>query len=198
MQPLNDGMLFSNLGLDTLGIKLDPRITGFQCMVVAAVVGALITVAIQTYKVLSELRYKKKSIGRPILNLMPFFIFFPISFLWCYHSKIALQSHPIISIITISSTFTEIVSHIMLMHICDDNLSPLKRYSVYLCILPFLHIISTKSYYPKYLINISNYVDEATLIKLVFVFSVLFTGSRLYMVRINVLFLSLICIFSKI
>ena len=152
-------------------------------MVVVAIIGALITVAIQTFKVLSELKQKRKSILIPLLNLLPFLIFFSSSFLWCYQSEIALQLYPIISIVTISSTFTEIVSHIMLMHICDDTLKPLHRYSVYLSILPFLHILSKKSNYPIYFINISNYITEADLIKLVFIFSITFTVSRLYMVR---------------
>ena len=171
------------LGSDILGIELDASISRFQCMVIVAIIGALITVAIQTYKVLLELKQKKKSILIPLLNLLPFLIFFSSSFLWCYQSEIALQLHPIISIVTISSTFTEIVSHIMLMHICDDSLKPLNRYSVYLSVLPFLHILSKKSNYPIYFFNISNYIEESNLIKLIFVFSIIFTVSRLYMVR---------------
>ena len=80
-----------NLGSDFLGMKVDARITRFQCMVVVAVIGALITVAIQTYKVLLELKQKRKTILIPLLNLLPFLLFFSSSFLWCYQSEIALQ-----------------------------------------------------------------------------------------------------------
>jgi hypothetical protein len=182
------------LNNDTLGfnsgINVIISFTPFKIMTLFAVIGALITVAIQTYKVLLELEAKKKSLIGPLCNLLPFLVFFPASFIWCLYSHIALQEYPIITMLLISSIFTEIVTHIMLMHICDAELTPFGRITAWLFVLLPLHVC-----YNQYN-NIEKEfflgIDEVKLLKILTLASVAFTGSKLYMVSINILFLYLL------
>jgi hypothetical protein len=173
-------MLGFNSGID--GII---NVTPFKIMTVCAVIGALITVAIQTYKVLLELNAKKKALIGPLCNLLPFLVFFPASFIYCLYSSIALQEYPIITMLLISSIFTEIVTHIMLMHICDAELTPSGRITAWLLVLLPLHVCYNQYY------NIEKDfflgIDEVKLLKVLALASVVFTGSKLYMVSIYIL-----------
>lgn len=164
-------------------------------MTVFAIFGALITVAIQIGKVLLELRKKKKSIISPLCNLLPFLVFFPSSFIWCLYSRIALQEYPIITMLLVSSVFTEIVTHIMLMHICDEKLSPFGRITTWLITLLPLHVWYRQHYNVEtdFLLGI----DEVKLLKTLALSSLVFTGSKLYLVKYNSLLLFL-CLISKL
>jgi hypothetical protein len=167
-----------------LGFPLE-SLSRFQFLVVAGVVGALVTVIIQTFVVLSKLQQKGESIFDPVLNLLPFLVFLPSSFLWCLYSDIALSQHPIATLLLISSTFTEMVSHIMLMHICDDPLSPWGRAtSFFIAILP-IHVFLTESMASNdgsIIYLLLNTVNEAYLLHALAVLSLLVTSSKLYMV----------------
>ena len=61
----------SNIGTRVLGFPLDFSLSRFQFLVIAGVVGALITVIIQTFVVLSKLKQKGESVVDPLLNLIP-------------------------------------------------------------------------------------------------------------------------------
>lgn len=152
-------------------------------MVIAGVIGASITVTIQTLKVLRKLRQDGKSIVNPLLNLLPFLIFLPASYIWCFISSIALQSHPLTSVLLISTTFTDMVSHIMLMHICDDPLSPVGRILAYCMMLLPLHVwISDSMPAGSVLHQIVVAVEEVTLLRALTTFSVILTTRKLYLV----------------
>jgi hypothetical protein len=180
-----------NLGLEITGFACDYHITRFQAMTAIAIIGATITVAIQTY--LLEQKIKGNSIISPILNLLPFIVFLPSSFLWCYYSDIALALNPITSVLLISATFTEMVSHIMLMHICDDEISPVGRVTSFLMVLLPLHVWcshNNPSESFNYFHGIVLMIDETTLIQVLASFSLLFTGMKLFLVRFHSLNLS--------
>ena len=173
----------SKLGLEIALLPSQWSLTRFQCMVIAGVIGASITVTIQTLKVLSKLRQDGKSIVNPLLNLLPFLIFLPASYTWCFYSSIALQFHPLTSVLLISTTFTDMVSHIMLMHICDDPLSPIGRILAYNMILLPLHVwISGSMPTVSVLHQIVVAVDELTLLRALTAFSVILTTRKLYLV----------------
>ena len=152
--------------------------------------------AIQTYKVLLELNRKNKSVVDALLNLLPFLVFLPCSFVWCTFSEVALQSHPLTSLLLICSTFTEMVSHMMLQHICDDELYPLHRYSSYLIVLLPIHVYCSRNPVSEIASTVVTTISESTLITVLCGYSVLFTGSRLFMVRYLVMFLFMLLLYS--
>ena len=178
------GENISNIGVGVLGFPLE-SLSRFQFLVIAGVLGALVTVIIQTFVVLSKLKQKGESVVDPVLNLLPFLVFLPSSFLWCLYSDIALSVHPIATLLLISSTFTEMVSHIMLMHICDDPLSPWGRATSFLIAILPIHVFLTKSMASNdgsVMSSLLNKVNEAYLLQALAVLSLLVTSSKLYMV----------------
>ena len=113
----------------------------------------------------------------------------------------ALQLYPLTTIIFIGSTFTETVSHIMLMHICDEKLNFSGRFSAYLTLLLPIHLYFDKYHNPNPLLNsnldlisevFSNFeyyfssafqkIEEKNLLIGLTIFSVFFTGIKLYLV----------------
>lgn len=178
----------SNMGNIVLGFPLDLSLTRFQFLVIAGVVGALITVIIQTYVVLSKLKLKGESVVDPLLNLIPFLIFLPSSFLWCLYSDIALPAYPLASLLLISTTFTEMVSHIMLMHICNDPLTPWGRITSFLIPILPIHVFlmhSTVITDGSILQSVLNNVSEVFLLHALAVLSFIVTSSKLYQVSNN-------------
>ena len=175
----------SNMEIGIIGFPLELSFSRFQFIVIAGVVGALITVIIQSFIVLSKLNQKGESIIDPLLNLLPFLIFLPSSFVWCLYSDIALPAYPIASLLLISSTFTEMVSHIMLMHICDDPLSPWGRITSFLIAILPIHVFLTKSMAStdgSILQSLLYTVSEAYLLHVFAVLSFFVTSSKLYLV----------------
>jgi hypothetical protein len=185
MKAIIDSASFRSMGYEISGLPLDWTISRFQFMVIAGVVGALITVFIQTFKVLTELRQKGKSVVDPLINLLPFIVFLPSSFLWCLFSSVALQTYPIISVLLIGTVFTEMVSHIMLMHICDEPLSPFGRVTSFLMVLLPTHVWcshAVTSGSPSLLQSLLLIIDENTLLHILAALSVALTTLRLYLV----------------
>jgi hypothetical protein len=96
------------------------------------------------------------------------------------------------TMVLISSIFTEIVTHIMLMHICDEELSPFKRITAYLIVLLPLHVYCKQYHIEKFgypdsrIFGLFLGIDEVILIKIFALFSTVFTGSKLYMVNISI------------
>lgn len=172
-----------SMGLGISGLPPDWTITRFQFMVIAGVVGALVTVFIQTSKVLTALRQKGKSVIDPLKNLLPFLVFLPSCFLWCLFSNVALQTYPLMSILLISTVFTEMVSHIMLMHICDEPLSPSGRVTSFLIVLLPAHVWCSHSFTSGSLLqSVLVTIDEVTLLYFLTSLSVSLTTLRLYLV----------------
>jgi hypothetical protein len=185
MKAIIDSTSFRSMGYEISGLPLDWTISRFQFMVIAGVIGALVTVFIQTFKVLSELRQKGKSVVDPLINLLPFTVFLPSSFLWCLFSNFALQTYPITSVLLISTVFTEMVSHIMLMHICDEPLSPFGRVTSFLMVLLPAHVWCSRTVTSgslSLLPSVLLVIDESTLLRILAAISVLLTTLRLYLV----------------
>ena len=173
------------MAVGVLGFPLESSLSRFQFIVISGVVGALVTVIIQTIVVLSKLKQKGESVVNPLLNLLPFLIFLPSCFMWCLYSDIALSAYPIASLLLISSTFTEMVSHIMLMHICDDPLSPWGRITSFLIAILPIHVFLTKSMTSSdgwILQTLLSKVSEAYLLQALAVFSFFVTSTKLYLV----------------
>ena len=185
MKAMVDSASFRSMGYEIPGLPLDWTISRFQFMVIAGVIGALVTVFIQTFKVLSELRQKGKSVLDPLKNLLPFIVFLPSSFFWCLFSSVALQTYPIISVLLISTVFTEMVSHIMLMHICDEPLSPFGRVTSFLMVLLPAHVWCSRAVISGSLSPLQSVllaIDESTLLHILTAVSVSLTTLRLYLV----------------
>lgn len=83
-----------------------------------------------------------KSVVDPLVNLLPFLIFFPSIFYWCTYSEVAFIMHPIITVswnsfaesvinsvqyVFINMVFVELIVHLMLMHICHGKLTPFDK-----------------------------------------------------------------------
>lgn len=178
----------SNIGTRVLGFPLDFSLSRFQFLVIVGVVGALITVIIQTFVVLSKLKQKGESVVDPLLNLIPFLVFLPSSFLWCLYSDIALPVYPLASLLLICTTFIEMVSHIMLMHICNDPLTPWGRMTSFLIPILPIHVClmhSTVIAEGSILQSILRNVTEAFLLHALAVLSFIVTSSKLYQVSNN-------------
>lgn len=183
MKAMIDSASSRGMGYKISGLPLDWTISRFQFMVIAGVIGALVTVFIQTFKVLTELRQKGKSVVDPLKNLLPFLVFLPSSFLWCLFSNVALQTYPIQSVLLISTVFTEMVSHIMLMHICDEELSPFGRVTSFLMLLLPAHVWCSRAVTSgSFLQPVLLAIDESNLLHILTALSVSLTTLRLYLV----------------
>jgi len=99
-----------------------------------------VTMIVQVVKVLWILSSQKKSILDPILNLLPFVVFFPSIFYWCTYSEVALVVHPLLTYLFINMVFIEMVVHLMLMHICEGSLHPFEKAGAYITALFPLYI----------------------------------------------------------
>lgn len=96
-------------------------------------------------KVLAFQIESKGSVTSALMGLVPFFAFFPCAFMYCLHSTIAIPAYPLMTLLLLGSTLVESVTHIMLMHITNDDLRPLQRISSILFPLLPLNIFASSS-----------------------------------------------------
>ena len=153
-----------NIEIPFLDNLLAEKLTYFRLLVFVAITGAVLTFVSQFLKVILSIFTKrdliskvKNKIGfkntkeiksvsyvyvylKPLIDLLPFFVFFPSSFLWCLFSEKALSDFPVLSVCTISLVFVEMVMHLMLQHITDSKCHPEKRYLVLPMLLLALNV----------------------------------------------------------
>jgi hypothetical protein len=69
-----------------------------------------------------------------LTNLVPMFVFFPSCVLWCWCSRIVFIDF-VPAMILMGSIMVELVTHLMLQHICVSSVKPFQRYLVLLVVL---------------------------------------------------------------
>ena len=110
--------------------------------------GLIVSVSTSISQVYSVVRDADK-LGFHIVDILydmsPFLVYGGSAYLWIIHSPIALRGtmNSLLTVLLIGSIFVDLVSHMMLMHICKSKMKPSERYFAYLMIImPVLKNIS--------------------------------------------------------
>jgi len=101
--------------------------TRYECTMLVGSVWTLITACHQTMKVLNIARRKGHALAKVCADLLPFLAFFPSMVVWFFISPVALTKLPILSTLLVCSIFVEMVTHVMLVHVCGTEIEPWKR-----------------------------------------------------------------------
>ena len=195
--------------VDTIGLHVNnnsymkpyvDNITPFTVMTLIVIIVGIITARMSVMKALVVIKNRNIPITTPIIELLPFLVFFSCSFFYVLLSEIAITNHPVISILLIGSIFVEITMHIMLAHISTSLIYPWRRVSVIFIILLAIFAALKGVSSPQEL-KLSYYfqcIEESYLLYMFTIFSVILTGTKIYMVRKSSYFLPLNYLLSKL
>jgi len=115
----------------------------FRINVLAISFGVIFTTAGQIFKVIHFFAFNQNQkhgshafhrgaiteIFTSFSVLLPIFIFYPSCILWCWFSPFALENF-VPSVILMGSILVDLVTHLMIKHICNSRALPFQRYLV--------------------------------------------------------------------
>lgn len=106
-------------------VLASPAASPFQLLLGTAIVGALITVTLQSRRVLL---HETGPLRRALAEILVFVLMFASSLGYCAASSVALQELPLYAVTLIGSVFVELVTHIMFAHLRGVQIAPLQRH----------------------------------------------------------------------
>eukprot|EP00602_Paraphysomonas_sp_CaronLab_P004402 CAMPEP_0185033564 /NCGR_PEP_ID=MMETSP1103-20130426/22623_1 /TAXON_ID=36769 /ORGANISM="Paraphysomonas bandaiensis, Strain Caron Lab Isolate" /LENGTH=296 /DNA_ID=CAMNT_0027569877 /DNA_START=220 /DNA_END=1110 /DNA_ORIENTATION=+ len=107
--------------------------SNFDILALAFAIATICTTACNFIVALPMAEKKENSSApRALLNLVPFVVFCVSAFCWCFLSQVALQKYAIWTTLLLGSVFVELITHVMLMHICHSYIRPGERYTMWI------------------------------------------------------------------
>lgn len=168
-KPINFAMAGYSLPIGTT--IFDVLVTAFVVMVVFTVVPQLYTAAIEGY------HRKGQHPLRTFVTLIPFVVFFGSFAIWTSLSQVALdKEHILMTVLFGGSIFVEIVTHVMLAHMCKTPIMCAERYTIW---LPFILAVNLIWNANDNLVIDNNHkplVDEHTLLTSFFILSLTYSS----------------------
>lgn len=143
------------------------------------------TLILSVRQVLAAADANKRPYLPPLLELLPFVVFFGSSFWYCRTSAIALPVHPWWTLLFIGATNVEVVSHVMLMHVSGGAIRPFARPTAWLAPLLPLHVHlsaagGSESGASATIHALVTHVTEAQLLRVLALLSAALTATRLH------------------
>eukprot|EP01038_Epipyxis_sp_PR26KG_P007512 gene7512-10234_t len=162
-------------------------ISPFIIMVSTAVVGAIITVISLSANVISVQFRNKKPLFAPLLEVVPFIVFFSSIFIWSLRSDKLFSTYPVVAILLFTSIFVEINAHIMTVVLCKREIRPFQRYTAWLIsLLPIYHIYILPEISQSQLLGFSGEDIELILLLILTIFSTFVTSRYLYQISTEI------------
>lgn len=141
----NDNYFLLNLGLPCKSNNNFSYILLIQMFLIISVGTTMIIHLVRVFKKVTE---TKGSYFRAYFNLFPFALFVYLIFPYGVDSKVAfLPFYQYFTALLIAATFTEMVVHLMVGHICHYTLEPLKRLPLWNFLILYLYTFYSGDYY---------------------------------------------------
>lgn len=131
----------SFLQLPLLVAFLEEELTMFRFFIILIGFAVIATTVAQMLKVIYFMIFEPKpslfnrsavmEIYIALLNLLPIIILYPSCIFWWWFSPFAFSNF-FVAVVLMGSIFVEIVTHLMIKHICESRTSPLQRYLVWI------------------------------------------------------------------